>query len=97
MVRDRDGDELCNPQKIKYRWRKYTEELYASQTKRQEDNGIAKMDRKSNIMEEEVAWAMRKLPNKKAPGIDRILAELLKPVPVRIITALCQEIWSTCK
>ena len=63
-IRDRDGNELCNPQKIKYRWREYTEELYASQTKHQEGNGMAKMDREPNVMEEEVAWAMRKLPNK---------------------------------
>ena len=96
-IRDRDGNELCNPQKIKYRWREYTEELYASQTKHQEGNEMAKMDREPNVMEEEVAWAMRKLPNKKASGIDGIPAELLKPVPVKIITALCQEIWSTCK
>ena len=40
---------------------------------------------------------MRQLPNKKAPDIERIAAELLKPVPVRFITALCQEIWCTCK
>ena len=97
MVRNRDGSELCNPQKVKYRLREYTEELYASQTKHQEGNGMAKMDREPNVMEEEAAWAMRQLSNKKAPGIDRIPVELRKPVPVRIITGLCQEIWSTCK
>ena len=96
-VRDRDGNELCNLQKIKYKWREYIEDLYASQIKHQEDNGIAKVDRELNIMGEEVAWAIGKLPNKKASGIGRIPAELLKPVPVRIITPLLQEIWSTCK
>ena len=35
---------------------------------------LAKMDREPIIVEEEVAWAMRQLPNKKAPGIDRIPA-----------------------
>ena len=31
-VRDRDENELSDQQNIKYRWREYTQELYASQT-----------------------------------------------------------------
>ena len=96
-VRDRDGNELSDQQKIKFRWRECTEELYASQTKYQEDNKIGQMDREPNILEEEIAWTMRQLINKKAPGINRIQLELLKPLPVRSITALCEEIWSICK
>lgn len=96
-VRDRDGNELSDQQKIKNRWREYTEELYANQIEHQEDNDNGQMDREPNILEDEIAWAMRQLPNKKAPGIDRIPAELLKSVPVSVITALCQEIWYTCK
>ena len=43
-------------------------------------------------MEEEVPWAMKQLPNKKGQDIKRIPVELLKSMPVRIITALCEEI-----
>ena len=54
-VRDRDGNELSDQKKIKYIWKEYKEELYASQTEHQENSESGQMDREPNILEEEVA------------------------------------------
>ncbi|KAJ6664980.1 hypothetical protein lerEdw1_005211 [Lerista edwardsae] len=43
------------------------------------------------ILKEVVEWAMVKLPNRKALGIDRIPPEFLRPVPINIIIALFQK------
>ena len=48
------------------------------------------------MLESEVEWAIRQLPNNKAPGVDEVPAELLKPIPKAALTALCQKIWKTC-
>ncbi|MBN3275755.1 CFDP2 protein, partial [Polyodon spathula] len=80
---------------IKRRWQEYTAELYAgngpSPSASQEDS----IEQEPDILKEEVAWALKELPSRKAPGIDCIPAELLKPIPIPILTALCQLIWKT--
>uniref|UniRef100_A0A914X6Y4 Reverse transcriptase domain-containing protein n=1 Tax=Plectus sambesii TaxID=2011161 RepID=A0A914X6Y4_9BILA len=63
----------------------------ASQPAGQED--ITKQE--PDILDEEVAWALKQLPNRKAPGIDCIPAKLLKSVPIPTLTTLCRQIWKT--
>ncbi|XP_075217951.1 uncharacterized protein LOC142322762 [Lycorma delicatula] len=45
------------------------------------------------IFEEEVIWTLEQLPNNKAPAMDTIPVELLRPIPSAAIIALCQKIW----
>uniref|UniRef100_W5MT59 Reverse transcriptase domain-containing protein n=1 Tax=Lepisosteus oculatus TaxID=7918 RepID=W5MT59_LEPOC len=49
------------------------------------------------ILDEEVVWALKQLPNNKAPGIDCIPAEMLRPVPPVAIKAIFQKIWETSR
>jgi hypothetical protein len=94
-VKDRDGIELSDQQAIKDRWREYTEELYDCTNEYQDDHGD-QVQLEPDVLESEVEWAIRQLPNNKAPGVDGIPAELLKPIPRAALTALCQKIWRTC-
>nr|XP_015199947.1 PREDICTED: uncharacterized protein LOC107077054 [Lepisosteus oculatus] len=72
----------------------YTEELYAS-TSDLEPPHDDPVEMEPAFLDEEVVWALKKLPNNKAPGIDCIPAEMLRPVPPVAIKAICQKIWET--
>jgi len=94
-VKERNGHELSDQQAIKDRWREYTEELYACANDQRDDPGD-QVQPEPDVLESEVEWAIRQLPNNKAPGVDKIPAELLKPAPRAALTALCRKIWRTC-
>ena len=52
------------------------------------------------ILKSEVEYAIKKLKNGKSPGIDNVSSELIKeggPVLTKLLTDLCQQIWSTNK
>uniref|UniRef100_W5N9W4 Reverse transcriptase domain-containing protein n=1 Tax=Lepisosteus oculatus TaxID=7918 RepID=W5N9W4_LEPOC len=67
--------------------RKYTEELYAS-TSDPEPPHDDPVEMEPAILDE---------PNNKAPGIDCIPAEMLRPVPPVAIKAICQKTWETSR
>ena len=94
-IKDSDGTILQEEEQIKRRWRDYTEELYAGNPSIQLTDQSSQTDQEPGVLEEEVKWALKQLPNRKAPGTDNLPAELLKPVPVKILTKLCQKIWTT--
>ncbi|XP_029634963.1 uncharacterized protein LOC115210500 [Octopus sinensis] len=69
----------------------------------QEENNLdeqaeeKRLELEPNILDDEVVRAMKQLANRKAPGTDGIPLELLKPIPTKTLTSLCQRIWRTCK
>lgn len=71
------------------------EELYAGNMPVQLADQSNHMEQDPGILEDEVKRALIQLPNRTAPGTDNLTAELLKPVPVKILTKLCQKIWTT--
>ena len=94
-IKDRNGKILQNGNQIKCRWQEYTAELYAGNRPSHSAGLEDPTKQEPDIMEEEVARALKQLPNRKAPGIDGIPAELLKPIPIQALTELCQQIWKT--
>uniref|UniRef100_W5NH99 Endonuclease/exonuclease/phosphatase domain-containing protein n=1 Tax=Lepisosteus oculatus TaxID=7918 RepID=W5NH99_LEPOC len=91
-IKDKNGKVLTGQQGIRSRWREYTEELYAS-TSDPEPPHDDPVEMEPAILDEEVVWALKQLPNNKAPGIDSIPAEMLRPVPPVVIKVICQNIW----
>ncbi|MBJ3756163.1 hypothetical protein JGC83_24640, partial [Salmonella enterica subsp. enterica serovar Derby] len=90
IIKNKEGKVLEDQQGIKNRWQEYAEELYTGSNKAEpEDYFEGEVEIEPAILEEEVSWAMRQLPDNKAPGIDTIPAELLKPVPAATIKVLC--------
>ncbi len=90
-VKGANGEVLHDQQSVKNRWKEYTEDLYANPSQQVQQHPCT--DIEPDILEEEVEWAIRQLPNRKAPGIDGIPSEMLKAVPIPVLTALCQAIW----
>uniref|UniRef100_A0A914XJB6 Endonuclease/exonuclease/phosphatase domain-containing protein n=1 Tax=Plectus sambesii TaxID=2011161 RepID=A0A914XJB6_9BILA len=89
IIKDRDGKVLRSEDQIKRRWQEYTAELYAGNRASQPADQEDITEQEPDILDEEVAWALKQLPNRKAPGIDCIPAELLKSVPIPTLATLC--------
>ncbi|CAI9722360.1 Hypothetical predicted protein [Octopus vulgaris] len=97
-IRGRNGEELHDQKGIRKRWKEYTEQLYAGNNlDEQAEDKPLELELEPDILEDEVVWAMKQLANRKGPGTDGIPLELLKPIPTKTLTSLCQRIWRTCK
>ena len=95
---NREGKQISNGEEIKNRWKEYTEELYNGETNTIENTIIREEEAEPGILESEVRWAIQALANGKAPGEDEIPIEcfkVLKEDAIKVLTALCQQIWNT--
>ncbi|CAM4769584.1 unnamed protein product [Rotaria magnacalcarata] len=97
-IKDKQGRDLMEKEDIKKRWREYTEELYKKDTQSIDVNDGSTIELEPDILESEIKWALECKANNKAPGIDEIPAELFKILgddAVKILLAICQQIWKT--
>ena len=94
-IKDRNGKVLQNENQIKRRWQEYTAELYASNRSSHLAGYEESIKHEPGILEEEVVQALKQLSSTKAPGIDCIQAELLKPISISTLTELCRQLWIT--
>ncbi|CAH2324286.1 Hypothetical predicted protein [Pelobates cultripes] len=98
VIKDKNGRDLTEENRIKKRWQEYTDNLY-----RKDLNSTDYLNSWSNemgpeILESEVRWALGCLSDNKAAGVDKIPIELftiLQDDAMRILLALCQQIWKT--
>ncbi|KAG8233580.1 hypothetical protein J437_LFUL000991 [Ladona fulva] len=98
MVKDKNGRELINEEKIKERWREYVEDLY-----KKEPNGNEKFlpevtELEPDILEREIEMALEDIASNKASGYDGIPFELTKKVngkTVKVLHSICQQIWKS--
>ena len=100
VIKDEDGKILTESGEIKDRWKRYCEELYASQ----ETDGVPdnaeedSCEDEPDILLSEVTNAIQHLKNNKSPGPDEIPAELIKYADesgAKVIQHLCNRIWKT--
>ena len=99
-IKDRNGMYLTEAEDIKKRWQEYTEELYKKDLQDQDldkhDGVIIHLE--PDILEWEVKWALGSITMDKASGGDGIPVELfqtLKVNVVKVLHAICQQIWKT--
>ena len=95
-IKDRNGRDLTEAEDIKERWQEYTEELYRKDLHHPDnhDGVITHLD--PDILECEVKCALESITTNKASGGDRIPVELfqiLKDDAVKVLQAICQQIW----
>ena len=93
LIKGRNDMDLTEAKDIKKRWQEYTEELYKKDLQ-DPDNHEGEPD----ILECEVRWALGSITTNQASGGDGITVELfqiLKDDAVKVLQAMCQQIWKT--
>ena len=98
LTKDRNGMDLTEAEDIKKRWQEYTEELYKKDFHDPDDHDGVITHLEPDILECEVKWALESITTNKASGGDGIPAELfqvLKPVTVKVLHSICQQVWKT--
>ena len=98
MIKDKHGKDLTAKEDIKKRWHEYTEELYKKDSSITNTFEGMTTELEPDILESEVKWALENIAGNKASGVDDISIELLKVLQddaVKVMLALCQQIWKT--
>ena len=88
--------DLKKAEDIKKRWQEYTEELYKKDPHDPVNYDDVIIHLEPDILECEVKWALGNITTNKASGGDGIPAELfqiLKDDAVKVLHAICQQIW----
>ena len=82
----------------KKRWQEYTEGLYKKEFHDPDNHNGVITQLEPDILESEVKWALGSITMNKASGGHGIPVELfqiLKDVAVKVLHAICQQIWKT--
>ena len=98
LIKDRNGMDLTVAEDIKKRWQKYTEELYKKDLHNPDNHDGVITHLEPDILECEVKWALESITTNKASGGDGIpleLFQILKDDVVKVLHAICQQIWKT--
>ena len=95
-IKDRNGMDLTEAEYIKKRWQEYTEELYKKYLHDPDNHDSVITHLEPDILECEVKWALGSITTNKASGGDGSpveLFQLLKNNAVKVLQAICQQIW----
>ena len=90
--------DLTEAEDIKKRWQEYTGELYKKELHDPDNHDDVIAHLEPDILECEVKWALESITTNKASGSDGIPVELfqnLKDDAVKVLHAICQQIWKT--
>ena len=97
-IKDRNGMDLTEAEDIKKRWQEYTEELYKKDLHNPDNHNGVITHLEADISESKVKGALGSTTTNKASGGDGIPVELfqtLKVNVVKVLHAICQQIWKT--
>ena len=96
-IKDRNGMDLSEAEDIKKTWQEYTE-LYKKDLHDKDNHDGVIIQLEQDILECELKWALESITMNKASGGDGIPVELfqiLKDDAVKVLHAICQQIWKT--
>ena len=77
-IKDRNGQDLTEAEKIKKRWQEYTEELFKKGLNNLDNHSGVVTHLEPDILECEEKWALETITTNKASGDNAIPAKLLK-------------------
>ena len=90
--------DLTEAKDINKRWQGYTEELYKKDLHDPDNHDGVITHLEPDILECEAKWALESITMNKTSGGDGIPVELLqvlKDDTVKVLHAICQQIWKT--
>ena len=96
-IKDRSGMDLTEAEAIQKRWQEHTE-LYRKDLQDPDNHNGVITHLEADILECEVKWALESITMNKTSGGDGIpieLFQILKDDAVKVLHALCQQIWKT--
>ena len=97
-IKDRNGKELTEEEKIKKRWPEYIEELNKKDLNDSDNHNSVVTHLEPDILECEVKWALGSTTMNKPSGGDGIPVQLfliLKDDAIKVVHSICQQIWKT--
>ena len=97
-IKDRNGMDLTEAEDIKKKWQEYTEKRFKKDLHNPDNHNGKITHLEPDILECEVKWALEGITMNKASGGDGIPVELfqiLRDDAVKVLHALCQQIWKT--
>ena len=97
-IKDRNCRDLTEAEDIKKRWQEYTKELYKKELHNPDNHDGVITHLEPDILECEVKWVLESITTNKASGGDGIPVELfqiLQDDAVKVLHAICQQIWKT--
>ena len=96
-IKDRNCIDLTEPEDVKKRWQEYTEISKKYFHNPDNHNGMI-THLEPDILECKVKWALGSITTNKASGGDGIpieLFQILKDDAMKMLHAVCQQIWKT--
>ena len=90
--------DLTEAEGIQKRWQEYTEEVYKKDLNDPDNHHGVISHIEPDILECKVKWALGSITMNKTSGVDGIPAELpqiLKDDVIKVLHAICQQIWKT--
>ena len=97
LIKDRNSVDLTEAEDIKKRYQEYTE-LYKKDLYDPDNHDGVITHLEPDILECEVKWALENITMNKTSGGDGIpveLFEILKDDALKVLHAMCQQIWKT--
>ena len=97
-IKDRNGVVLIEAEDIKKRWHEYTEEQYKRDLHYPDKHDGVITHWEPDILECKIKSALGSITMNKASGGDEIpveLLQILKNDAVKVLHAICQQIWKT--
>ena len=97
-IKGNNSKDLTEAEEIKKRWQEYIEKLYKKVLNDPDNHNGVVTHLEPDILECGVKWALASFTMNRASGGDGILAELfkiLKDDAVKMLHAVCQQIWKT--
>jgi sorting nexin-29 len=103
IIKNKNGELLTTERECNTRWAEYCSELYNYNINVKADTldnlwPNEHQDELPSIMESEVTAALKKLKNRKAPGVDGLEGELIKmggQASVKVMHKICNRIWTS--
>ena len=100
VVADDAGNRITEPEKVRERWRVYTEQLYDKDGKPkleelqiEEAEEVEEDDKGPEVIKNEILAAIAEMKDGKAVGVDEIPAEMLKSLGEKALQEVCMRYW----